>query len=174
MITDVAADGKSPGHSAESDDWVKALSIAALSSHAVPAGYSGSAVIAAFILVGLTIYSRTVLTLVHLGVTGVLIWLAAVTGRQDPEFALLVQAAVLYGVLSVLLVAETERRRLGQGQFLSAAWWAGQAAIHGLAFWHADAGKTSGFFTDLFLAISVGMFAFMIVQGVRYRRPRAD
>ena len=70
--------------------------------------------------------------------------------------------------LSVVLIGEGERRRVRKGHFLCAAWWAGQALIHGLDIRHAYAnGGSSGFFTDLFFVISGCMLFWQLAQGIR-------
>jgi hypothetical protein len=153
-----------------SDDWLKVLSVCALLSSDIPEEYSGSAVIAALVVVGLSIYSRGVFLFLHLLATGFLIWTAFVSKES-----LIVGYAVLYSVLSVVLIAEGERRRIRKGHFLEATWWAGQALMHGLDVRHAyAAGGTSDFFTDLFLVISGWMVFWTIVQGVRRMLKREE
>lgn len=146
-----------------SDDWLKVLSVCALLSSGIPEGRSGSAVIAALVVVGLSIYSRGVFLFLHLLAAGFLIW-TAIASKEN----LIVGYAVLYSVLSVVLIAEGERQRVHKGHFLGAMWWAGQALIHGLDVRHAYAtGGTSDFFTDVFLVISGWMVFWTTAHGVR-------
>ncbi|MDP6444422.1 MAG: hypothetical protein QGG36_32815 [Pirellulaceae bacterium] len=145
-----------------SDDWLKVLSVLALLSKDAPNGQSGSAVAVAFVVVGLSIYSRTVFHLLYFLATSFLIWTAYQS--QQP---LIVGYAALYTVLGGVLVAEGERRRVQKGQFLSAIWWAGQFSLHVLDIRHAYAnGGASGFFTDLFCVICGVMAVVEVYRGL--------
>lgn len=152
-----------------SDDWLKVLSLLALMSKDVP-DRGGSAVVVAFIIVALSIYSRTVFYLLHFGATAFLAWAAIESWQAD-----LAGYALLYAGLGIVLVAEGERLREGKGQFLSAAWWAGQFALHIVDIRSAYAsGGASGFFTDLFCVISGFMMVKELARGIRllWTRPK--
>ena len=85
--------------------------------------------------------------------TGFLIWFAFVNPVTP-----VICFAVMYTVLGIVMLVENERRLVGKGHFLGALWWAGQAVVHLLSIHFAclDFSET-GFFTDLFLVISMCM-----------------
>ena len=108
-----------------SDDWLKVLSILALFARNTPSHYSRSVVIAAFVIVFLSIVSKDIFYIVYLGV---IVYLAKWAYRTAEP--VIIGYAVLYLALGAVLVAEDERRRLGKGHLLSAIWWLGQFLIH--------------------------------------------
>ena len=136
-----------------SDDWLKVLSLLALMSTDLPDDRQGSAVIAAMVIVGLSIYWSAFSKFLYVLATGFLIWFAFVNPVTP-----VICFAVMYTVLGIVMFAKDERRLVGKGHFLGALWWAGQAVVHLLSihFARLDFSET-GFFTDLFLVISICM-----------------
>ena len=100
-----------------SDDWLKVLSLLALMSTDLPDDRQGSAVIAAMVIVGLSIYWSAFSKFLYVLATGFLIWFAFVNPVTP-----VICFAVMYTVLGIVMFAEDERRLVGKGHFLGALW----------------------------------------------------
>lgn len=147
----------------DSSDWLKVLATVALFTKEVRADVPDSAYYVAVAVVLLSIWSKGFFKCFYVFVVGWLSWFA----WQVSEPVLFAYAAG-YMVMGVLYFVEDERRRSGQGQFLSAAWWVGQSALcmADLRF-AAERSQDPGFFTILFLVIGICMTVKELVLGIR-------
>jgi len=152
---------KRKGADQEVDALLKALSVAALFFKEIPEGYSDSVVYVAVTIIIISIASKGFFVVLNFLVTLFLGWLAFISGDDK-----LIGFAVLYLVMTMILLFELDVTSYLLNYALGGLWWAGQVLIHTMDLHFS---YSPGPFTYLFFVVSIIMFMRCLGLGIKIK-----